>query len=161
MSPEASGSSGVFLSPQAFYEHWQGHRGLTRSVIEVFPDDKLFTFSIGGMRTFGVLAMEMLTMGPPMLRGILHGDWNVAMTWDPRPRAEVLRLWDEATVEIDRLWPRIPAAKFQETLTAFGAFTGPVWNLLMYVMDNEIHHRGQGYVYLRALGIEPPAFPER
>ena len=26
---------------------------------------------------------------------------------------------------------------------------------------NEIHHRGQGYVYLRALGIEPPPFYER
>jgi uncharacterized damage-inducible protein DinB len=26
---------------------------------------------------------------------------------------------------------------------------------------NEIHHRGQGYVYLRTLGIEPPPFYER
>jgi hypothetical protein len=24
----------------------------------------------------------------------------------------------------------------------------------MYFIDNEIHHRGQGYVYLRGLGIE-------
>jgi uncharacterized damage-inducible protein DinB len=29
------------------------------------------------------------------------------------------------------------------------------------MIDNEIHHRGQGYVYLRALGIEPPPFYER
>ena len=29
----------------------------------------------------------------------------------------------------------------------------------LYVIDNEIHHRGQGYVYLRALGIEPPSRP--
>ncbi|MFD1732208.1 DinB family protein [Deinococcus malanensis] len=28
-------------------------------------------------------------------------------------------------------------------------------------MENEIHHRGQGFVYLRLLGIEPPAFYER
>jgi uncharacterized damage-inducible protein DinB len=28
-------------------------------------------------------------------------------------------------------------------------------------IDNEIHHRGQGYVYLRALGIEPPGFYDR
>ena len=28
-------------------------------------------------------------------------------------------------------------------------------------VDNEIHHRGQGYVYLRALGIAPPAFYDR
>jgi uncharacterized damage-inducible protein DinB len=29
------------------------------------------------------------------------------------------------------------------------------------ISSNEIHHRGQGYVYLRALGIEPPRFYER
>lgn len=27
---------------------------------------------------------------------------------------------------------------------------------LLYMLDNEIHHRGQGYVYLRLLGLEPP-----
>ena len=30
---------------------------------------------------------------------------------------------------------------------------GVLHNLILYVIDNEIHHRGQGYVYLRALGI--------
>jgi uncharacterized damage-inducible protein DinB len=29
------------------------------------------------------------------------------------------------------------------------------------MIDNEIHHRAQGYVYLRLLGLEPPAFFER
>jgi len=32
---------------------------------------------------------------------------------------------------------------------------------VLYAVDNEIHHRGQGYVYLRALGVAPPAFYER
>ena len=48
-----------------------------------------------------------------------------------------------------------------ETIKAFGAYEGKTYDLLMYVIDNEIHHRGQGYVYLRTLGIEPPAFYER
>jgi uncharacterized damage-inducible protein DinB len=29
---------------------------------------------------------------------------------------------------------------------------------LQYALENEIHHRGQGYTYLRMLGIEPPEF---
>lgn len=33
--------------------------------------------------------------------------------------------------------------------------------VILYAIDNEIHHRGQGYVYLRSLGIEPPPFYER
>ena len=74
---------------------------------------------------------------------------------------EVLRLWDESTEKINRLWPQIPAERFQETVTAFGQYPGRVYELLFYAIDNEIHHRGQGYVYLRALGIAPPPFYER
>jgi uncharacterized damage-inducible protein DinB len=37
----------------------------------------------------------------------------------------------------------------------------PGHGLLLYIVDNEVHHRGQGYVYLRALGVEPPAFFQR
>ena len=53
------------------------------------------------------------------------------------------------------------ASAFAETLTAFGQYTGVLHDMVLYVVDNEIHHRGQGYVYLRSLGIEPPAFYDR
>ena len=150
-----------FITPDALLAHWQGHRRLTRRVIDAFPEDKLFTFSIGGMRPFGELAMEILTMGVPMLRGVVSGDWSAPTSRDPRPKQEVLRLLDESTEQLDALWPQIPPQRFQETLTAFGQYTDVLHNLILYVIDNEIHHRGQGYVYLRALGIAPPAFPDR
>jgi uncharacterized damage-inducible protein DinB len=134
---------------------------LTRRVIDAFPDDKLFTFSIGGMRSFGALALEMLSMAVPMLQGAVSGDWNTSHGREARPKQEVLRLWDEATTQIPALWAQIPAPRFHETLTAFGQYPGVLHDLILYVIDNEIHHRGQGYVYLRALGIEPPAFYER
>jgi hypothetical protein len=130
-------------------------------VIDAFPDDKLFTFSVGGMRPFGALSMELLTMAVPMVRGAVSGDWNTPGNRDPRPKAEVLRLWDESTAQLNTLWPQIPPQRFGETLTAFGQYPGVLHDLILYVVDNEIHHRGQGYVYLRALGIEPPAFYDR
>lgn len=37
----------------------------------------------------------------------------------------------------------------------------PFGATLLYVLDNEVHHRGQGHPYLRELGIEPPAFYQR
>jgi uncharacterized damage-inducible protein DinB len=151
----------VVLTSDALLNHWQGHRRVTRRVIETFPDDKLFTHSLGGMRTFGELAMEILTMGVPMVSGTITGQWENDRSRGARPRAEVLRLWDEATKQLDELWPQIPAARFQETIKAFGQYDGKTCDLIMYVIDNEIHHRGQGYVYLRTLGIEPPAFYDR
>ena len=153
--------STLFITPEALLAHWQGHRRLTRRVIEAFPEDKLFTFSIGGMRTFGELALEIATMGVPMLRGIVSGDWNASSSREPRPKEEILRLWDENTEQLEALWRQIPPERFQETMTAFGQYTDVLHNLVLYVIDNEIHHRGQGYVYLRALGIAPPPFYER
>jgi uncharacterized damage-inducible protein DinB len=79
----------------------------------------------------------------------------------PSPKDLILDLWDDATGQISELWSQIPAARFHETITAFGQYTGKTHDLVLYVIDNEIHHRGQGYVYLRALGISPPAFYER
>ena len=157
----ASASTAVFITPEALLEHWQGHRRLTRRVIEAFPDDQLFTFSVGGMRTFGELALEMLSMAAPMVRGVVRGDWDTSWDREARPKAEILRQWDETTEELNQLWPQIPPERFQEHMVAFGQYPGPAYDLLFYVIDNEIHHRGQGYVYLRALGIEPPPFFER
>jgi hypothetical protein len=130
-------------------------------MIEAFPPDQLFTYSIGGMRPFGGLVMEMLAMSGPMMRGIVHREWHQFSPPQVDSREELLRMWDDDTREIDTLWPRIPLEGFQETITAFGAYTGTTTDLLLYVIDNEIHHRGQGYVYLRSLGIEPPPFYER
>jgi uncharacterized damage-inducible protein DinB len=154
-------SAAVVITPEALLEHWQGHRRLTRRLIEAYPEDQLFSYSIGGMRPFGELALEILTMGAPMVRGVATGEWDTSMDRGEKPKDEILRMWDQATEEINTLWAQIPVEKFQEQMTAFGQYPGPAYELLLYVIDTEIHHRGQGYVYMRALGLEPPAFYER
>ena len=65
------------------------------------------------------------------------------------------------TAEIDRVLPQIAPERWQETVNAFGYGEQPMVGSWFYFLDNENHHRGQGYVYLRSLGIEPPPFWER
>lgn len=154
-------SSACVIDRDAFLENWQGHRRLTRRVIEAFPEDELFRFSIGSMRTFGAMADELLRMATPMARGAATGNWVMDERPAPASTAELLRRWDEASGEIEAYWSEIPDARFLETDRAFGRYEGPIYDLLAYAVDNEIHHRGQGYVYLRALGIEPPHFFDR
>src|SRR5690606_34371721 len=60
----------ALITREQLLKHWQGHRALSRKTIEAFPEDQLFTFSIGGMRTFGELANEMLGMAGPSLEGV-------------------------------------------------------------------------------------------
>lgn len=151
----------VFLTSESLLDHWQGHRRLTRRVIDAFPADQLFTFSVGGMRPFGTLALEFISMTTPMIRGMLTGEWSGFEMAGYSSKETVLAKWDEDTAELNEAWPKIDPTKFAEHMVAFGQFPGTGHSLLMYVIDNEIHHRGQGYVYLRALGIEPPPFYER
>jgi len=157
----------VIFSPEQLLEHWQGHRGLTRKVIEAFPEEQLLNYSIGGMRTFADLAMEMIGMTAPGMRGIAFREWSIddpAIGFNaptPTSKQELLAQWDKVTELIDYIWPQIPPPRFQENDVAFGQYEGPVYGTLFYFIDNEIHHRGQGYVYLRSLGIEPPAFWDR
>jgi uncharacterized damage-inducible protein DinB len=164
---EPATQTGVFTS--AFLlKHWQGHRSLTRRVIEAFPEKELFTFSVGGMRPFSELAMEMIDMGGPGVVGAATDVWKKLEELDhtskqgiPATKQALLEKWDEVTGIIESYWPQISAERLQEVALAFGLYENPVYQTIFYFIDNEIHHRGQGYVYLRALGIEPPPFWDR
>lgn len=143
--------------------HWQGHRELTRKVIEAFPEKEFFSHRIGGMRTFAEMVMELLAIAGPGIREIATGKQaELQETFDHgNNKAVLLRLWDETTDVIDTFWKEIPKARFHDKIKTFGQFEGTVISSIFYFIDNEIHHRGQGYVYLRSLEVEPPAFWDR
>lgn len=149
-----------FFSTDEFLAYWQRQRALTRRVIEAFPEDKLFTHSIGGMRSFGEMAMELILIDGPMVEGLATGKWQTHSDRSARPKQEMLNLWDHNTQLINEFFLQIPQENFNSELTAFGMYTDVGYGLLLYAVMNEVHHRGQGYVYLRSLNLEPPAFYE-
>jgi uncharacterized damage-inducible protein DinB len=156
-----TGSETNVLTEKVLLEHWQGHRRLTRRVIEAFPEKELFGFSLGAMRPFGEMVIEFLKMAEPIVHGVASGKWASSELGQVTTKEELLKLWDEATTTINTIWPTIPAHRFAEVDTAFGQWQNSGIGTILYAMDNEIHHRGQAYVYLRVLGIEPPAFYNR
>lgn len=145
-----------------FLKHWQGHRNLTRRVIERFPEEELFHFTIAEMRPFADMVKELLSIGLPGLLSILENreePYNHDLPLNTK--AELLEEWDRQTPLITETMQQIDEQRLTETFNLFGAFNFPIDQNLLYFVDNEIHHRGQGFVYLRALGIEPPMFWER
>lgn len=58
------------ISQEELLEHLKGHQRLTRRTIEAFPEDKLFSYSIGGMRTFADLIQELLGVTAPGIKEI-------------------------------------------------------------------------------------------
>lgn len=152
------------ITPEDLLKHWQGHRALTRRVIELFPEKDFFEFSIGGMRPFAKLADELLAIAVPGLKGIVNKEVKAFSEEESEKlifKAQYLEKWDEATAELNQYWEKLSIEDFNETFNLFGQYEFPVIQNILYFIDNEVHHRGQGYVYLRALGIEPPFFWER
>lgn len=151
------------ISQDELLNHWQGHRNLTRRVIEAFPEKEFFEFSIGGMRTFAELTAELLAIGAPGIKGIVTQEVQPYQEGSSKAttKAAYLEKWDEATSVINDYWSQLKVEDFSKTFNLFGEYEFRVIQNVLYFIDNEVHHRGQGYVYLRALGIEPPFFWER
>lgn len=80
-------------------------------------------------------------------------------------RESVLSYLEETRSVTERLLQEWPAAKLQETRPVppgfRGAPRGPELSL-HWIMGNlyhhELHHRGQIYLYLRLMGVEPPLY---
>lgn len=149
------------LSKQDLLAYWQGQRRLTRRVIDAFPESDLFNFTIGGMRPFSAMCAELIAIAIPSLRSFTTGK---AEKLNEKPqftsKEELLKQWDEDTENINVLFLQLSEAQFQQNFVLFGEYDLRIQQHIFYFIDNEIHHRGQAYVYLRALGIEPPYFWE-
>src|SRR5438128_2278736 len=127
------------ITSSELLKHWQGHRTLTRKVIEAFPEKELFEYSIGSMRPFAAIVRELLAIAAPGLREIVLGateklndDLEAADS-----KANILKLWDEATEEINSYWSKIPDERFHDKILTFGQYEGTVYSSILYFIDNE------------------------
>ncbi|HCO82719.1 MAG TPA: damage-inducible protein DinB, partial [Arenibacter sp.] len=97
------------ISSQELLDHWQGHRALTRRAIEAFPEEAFFSHTIGGMRTFAEMVMELLGIAAPGIREIATGisaPLNEHLEHGNK-KDRLLELWDRTTAEINTYWSQI------------------------------------------------------
>jgi uncharacterized damage-inducible protein DinB len=149
---------------------WQRHEiqhRLTVRVVEAFPEEKLVDFTpIAPMRTFAQIAGEILQLEAITVQGVATGEWKA---WDQESphlkhatKAEIMAALHAVHQTSSKLWPQITPERLDVLEPSmWGGPDNSMRSRLEYMIDNEIHHRGQGYVYLRLLGIEPPGFWER
>lgn len=163
METTTSSTTAQIIDKDQLLTHWLGHRKVTRRTLEAFPEKDLFEFSVGGMRTFAQLMKELLAMDGPTAKGLATDEWEAfdEEKTELTTKDALLSAYDDATTTIEKYWKDITMEKFQEKVIAFGQYEGTGYSTLFYIIDNEIHHRAQGFVYLRALGITPPNFWEQ
>ncbi len=154
----------VGFDPKAeLLEQWNGHRNLTLWVARAFPPDKLCTYApVGPLRTFGAMLDEIARIEQAYMRGLAEDRWSYDPQDPPAPAdaAAAVAFVEEAHAYTRSVWDRLPADMLlapRKDPFFFGDAKRP-YDWLVYCVENEIHHRGQGYIYLRELGVEPPPF---
>lgn len=142
----------------------EGNRGLTVRTLQAFPEQNLFTYAAPGMRPAAELFKEIMDMERAFLRGIATGEWVYAATTKEIATKEgLLEAFAALRSQTQAWWEKITIDRLLAVEDDGFGWMPPMTNLnrVIYGLENEIHHRGQVYVYLRQLGVEPPAFYER
>lgn len=153
------------FSKEAWLDIWEGNRRLTIRTVEAFPDDQLFHFKPAEpLRPFGEMVIEIINLERVFIRGIAQGQWTFDNPFgEVKTKADLLAACESVRIETRTRWGDISEERLK-TVEDDPLFGGPPqshFDRLFYALENEIHHRGQGYIYLRLLGITPPAFYER
>ena len=150
------------ISKAEFTEILEGNRRLTIRTIEAFPEDKLFDYApVEPLRPFSAMVKEILNVERAFMRGIALDDWEYKDTLSEiSTKADLLAACEKMRGETYEIWSPVTDEKLTEVKEDpfFGAGQQSHIERLQYALENEIHHRGQGYIYLRMLGIEPPVF---
>lgn len=157
----------LYAAADQFARHWQGVRMVTLEVLNVLAD-YLDEAVIPGGRTVADTLHHIGAHEYFAARGVFEGRWDAEpgepdADWDAH-RAEV-----SASARALRTWLETVHAKTQsgfsthperlQQLTPGNPWFGdmPGWLQLHHAYQDELHHRGQLSVLVRALGLELPA----
>ena len=109
METTLNSTTAQVITPEILLNHWQGHRALTRRTIEAFPEEAFFNHTIGGMRPFSGMVMELLGIAGPGIKEIATGQslpLNEHVEHGNK-KAKLLELWDQTTQIINDYWELI------------------------------------------------------
>lgn len=141
----------------AILRYWQNVRKLTLRLFDLFPEDRFDFRPVKTVRSVAEQFDHILVVELHIRIGLVTGEWNRARLSGERDRGrQTLRnkLFNEhrKTIGLLRL---LPEGRFLQVYeTPFGRLTGE--SAVFVAIDEEIHHRGNLYTYLRLLGVEPP-----
>jgi uncharacterized damage-inducible protein DinB len=145
------------LEKKIILRYWHNVRGLTLRLLDEFPPDSFDYRPASEIMTVSQQFKHIIQVELLIRRGFLENDWQKS------PDSSV-NLFEKDTIrdklknehrKTMALLSEIPDGKFMQVRpTPFGEISGEI--LIQAAIDEEIHHRGNLYVYLRCLNKIPP-----
>ncbi|KSU83379.1 Uncharacterized damage-inducible protein DinB (forms a four-helix bundle) [Fictibacillus enclensis] len=151
----------MIMSKKDYFEMMEGNRRLTLRAIEAFPEDKFFVYTPDEkLRPFSEMIKEIVNIESGYMHGVALDKWEYKDVFEgANKKEEFLQISQEVRDQTRKLFEEMNEERLNVVMQ--DPFFGPEMShfaRLQYALENEIHHRGQGFTYLRLLGIEPPEF---
>jgi len=135
METTLNSTTAQVITPEILLNHWQGHRALTRRTIEAFPEEAFFNHTIGGMRPFSGMVMELLGIAGPGIKEIATGQslpLNEHVEHGNK-KAKLLELWTKPLRLSMTIGSLLNLNNFKKALSYLGNMKAPC-NRLSFIL---------------------------
>jgi len=142
-----------------FLEYFDRVHQRTMRVIRCIPDDKLEWSFREGKFTLGDLVRHIAAIERYMFAETIQGKPSRYAGCGKELAdglEEVLRFIEEMHCESAEIISRLTPADLNRKCTTPDGGSITVWKWLRAMVEHEIHHRGQIYIYLAMLGVPTP-----
>ncbi|MGE5177191.1 MAG: DinB family protein [Hyphomicrobiales bacterium] len=136
--------------------------GITRRLIEAIPADKIGSHPVKDMRT----PTELIVHMAETMRGVADGaasgtikDYEAGekeIVAKVKSRDDLVRLMGDAWKHANKVVEGLKPEQMTNMVKTPWGMDFPGWVCIQIIFDEHVHHRGQLYAYLRALGVAPP-----
>jgi uncharacterized damage-inducible protein DinB len=135
--------------------------GIALRAIDAIPADKIDSTPIPNMRTpkqlvVHIYAMVFREMAEGTLRGEIRQLDEAEIANSIKTRADLVTFAKESWAAADRAISKFTDQTLAQNVTTPWEFAAPGAMMVRIIPDEFLHHRGQLYAYVRALGATPP-----
>jgi len=144
---------------QPFLQYFENVRERTLRVARCIPPDKIEWSYAPGKFTLGDLVRHMAVAERYMFAETIQGRPSRYTSHGQElanGREAVLAFLQRLHAESREIFARLSDAELQRKCKTPGGAEIPVWKWLRAMVEHEIHHRGQIYMYLGILGVPTP-----
>lgn len=149
-------------SVKSFLDYYEKIRGRTNRLISVIPPEKLEWAYLPGKFTIGDQIRHIAAIERYMFAETIAGR-SSAYHGCGKQFADgfenVINFFNEMHQQSLEIFASLHDEDLQRKCTTPGNAQMPIWKWLRAMVEHEIHHRGELYIYLNLLGIKtPPLF---
>ena len=144
----------------ALWDHLRTLHGITLRLVETIPADKLDATPIPNMRTPKQLVYHMCgQLMRDVAKGLVTGE--IKQTDETglaaiRTREDLVKFVNDTWTEADASIQKLTDSHLTGMVKTPWGFDMPGANAWTVINDEYLHHRGQLYAYVRALGQDVP-----